>query len=197
MVPSVFNDFECLSVHVHYVQALSKSVEGYGAWAGYRLLKADCTRSSPVVILSFNSMRKVTFSICLCFYLFFSVYLPRVQPMTVQEMKASYKFVLYLISLACVWWLFEDYSSEMLCFAMMMVSCWWCIHGNNAELLACGFVRFFGLGYWLLFGGKVWPSGWHSLFCSVCSFSSWPLSVPGMSPAVCPWMIVDLPVTCG
>lgn len=69
MVPSVFNDFECLSVHVHYVQALSKSVDGYGAWVGYRLLKADCTRSSPVVILSFNSMRKVTFSIC-CLLLF-------------------------------------------------------------------------------------------------------------------------------
>lgn len=78
--------------------------------------------------------------------------------MTVQEMKASYKFVLYLISLACVWWLFEDYSSEMLCFAMMMVSCWWCIHGNSAELLArrCLWVCSF---FWSGILAVIWGEG--------------------------------------
>lgn len=69
--------------------------------------------------------------------------------MTVQEMKASYKFVLYLISLACVWWLMNDMGAGLTCMSLMFVSGFWCIFEIRIELLArfcCCLCAFFWCG---------------------------------------------------
>lgn len=68
-------------------------------------------------------------------------------------MKARYKFILYLLSLACVWWLFCDVLIELRYFAMTFTSCWWCIHGNRIEFIArlcCWLCAFFWTGVYAI-----------------------------------------------
>ena len=91
-------------------------------------------------------------------------------------MRIRYKFILYLLSLALVWWGMYcklDAGVGLTCLAMMFVSGQWCTYGIYVELWArfyCCLCAFFWTGMICLFDDGDYTFGNWFASGLLCSF---------------------------